>query len=231
MPEEASMQTTEFDSIDNQRLIANGLQHMAYELSLPEPSYFRIAREAHQVLYRSMIEALKGTANLEVTGWAPKNIRFQERDGAWLEIHREKVVGCDDAWVYSIPAASTAPEPPASRKEEGSDRLIGFFDALAMIQCKRFMSRLTMSKPVPVALEAIQTLEWLYKKVRHEYEHFIPKSYASPIQELLDASEVCVRLSHELIFASGTVFPEASIRRRLQRLFTMLAIRRQQRAF
>lgn len=71
------------DSIDNPRLIANGLKHMVYEMTLPAPSYFRIAREAHLVLYRSMVEAVKGSGNLAVTGRFPKRpvFRYQQGEG------------------------------------------------------------------------------------------------------------------------------------------------------
>ena len=53
--------------IDNQILISNSLLHAQYELERPERNYFRIARESHLILYRSAIEALRGSANFPVT--------------------------------------------------------------------------------------------------------------------------------------------------------------------
>lgn len=219
---------TERDSIDNQRLIANGLQHMAYELSLPEPSYFRIAREAHLVLYRSMIESLKETANLSITGNPPKHpvFRYQDGDSPWREIHREGVPGCSKAWRFSEPIEIPPPALDMPRAEEPGDYLVGFYHALAMIQTECFMRQFNDSRSVPVGTESMVTLEWLHESVRNEYEHFIPKFYSGAVEELLNATEVSVRLSHELLFASGNVRLKEPLRERLQRLFTMLPIRR-----
>jgi hypothetical protein len=108
---------TEHDSIDNQRLIANGLQHMAYELSLPDPSYFRIAREAHRVLYRSMTETLKGTANLTITGRLPRTVRYQAGRSPWREICREEPPTGRRAWRFSA-SALVLPLEPADLMEE-----------------------------------------------------------------------------------------------------------------
>ena len=64
---------SELESIDNLGLIKNGLGHIEFELNYEKPSMFRAARESHLVLYRSMIEALKGSANLAVTGRPSQN--------------------------------------------------------------------------------------------------------------------------------------------------------------
>ena len=55
------------DKIDNIALIENGLIHIRFEMSRDKISYFRIARESHLILYRSMIEALfvKGDVRAE----------------------------------------------------------------------------------------------------------------------------------------------------------------------
>jgi hypothetical protein len=226
-PREAS-RVTELDSIDNQRLIANGLQHIAYELSLPEPSYFRIAREAHLVLYRCMIEALKGTANLSVTGRLPKDAVFRYQSGIspWREIRREAAPEGGKAWRFSEPVAIAPPALDATRAEEPGEYLVGFYDALAMIETECFMTQVVHSRPVPVGPESMATLEWLHESVRNEYEHFVPKFYSAAVEELLQATEVCVRLSREVLFASGNVRLEEAMRQRLERLFVMLAIRR-----
>jgi hypothetical protein len=131
---------TELDSIDNQRLIANGLQHMAYELSLPDPSYFRIAREAHLALYRSMIEALKGTANLTITGRLSKNgiFRYQAGRSPWREIRRQQPPPGKKAWRFTAPVEIPEPTPTGERAEEPADWLVDFYDALAMVDSTRF---------------------------------------------------------------------------------------------
>ena len=55
-----------YETLDEYSLINNGLQHAIFELELENPSYARVARELHQVFYRAMISALKGTANIFV---------------------------------------------------------------------------------------------------------------------------------------------------------------------
>jgi hypothetical protein len=208
------------DSIDNASLIMNGLQHIAFEGSLTSPSYFRVAREAHLVLYRSMIEALKGTANLTVTGRLPKqpSFRYQMGRDPWREIHKEPVPGCKRAWRFSVPADCEPPDQASARAEEPDDHLIGFYDALAMIQTDCFMGQFVHSKPVPVADDSMATLEWLHERVRNEYEHFVPKYYSSPVIDLVAATDLCLRLAQALVFESGNVRLEGR-RSTLQKLF------------
>ncbi len=50
------MNPTAIDRITNLRLIENGLLHIQFEFDRDAPSHFRIAREAHLVFYRSMVE-------------------------------------------------------------------------------------------------------------------------------------------------------------------------------
>lgn len=195
------------DSIDNVSLIMNGLQHIAFEGSLPASSYFRVAREAHLVLYRSMIEALKGTANLTVTGRLPKHpsFRYQMGPDPWREVHKEPVHGCKKAWRFSAPAPCEQPDPSLPRAEEPEDYLIGFYDALAMIQTDCFMGQFVHSKVVPVPDESMATLEWLHERIRNEYEHFVPKYYSSPVVDLVAATDLCLRVAQALLFESGNV--------------------------
>lgn len=208
------------DSIDNVSLIMNGLQHIAFEGSLQAPSYFRVAREAHLVLYRSMIEALKGTANLTVTGKLPKqpSFRYQMGRDPWREIHKQPIQCCKIAWRFSAPAPCDPPDPSLPRAEEPDDHLIGFYDALAMIQTDCFMGQSVHSKVVPVADESMATLEWLHQRVRNEYEHFVPKYYSSPVVDLVAATDLCLRVAQALLFESENVRLEER-RAELQKLF------------
>ena len=62
---EAAVETEAvMDEITNLSLVENGLLHIQFELGRSAPSYFRVAREAHLLFYRSMIERLRGSANL-----------------------------------------------------------------------------------------------------------------------------------------------------------------------
>jgi hypothetical protein len=194
---------------------------MVYEKTLAEPSYFRIAREAHLVLYRSMVEAVKGSANLAVTGKFPKKpvFQYQQGDEPWREIHRVDVTGRKKAWRFSVPVAIGPPNLGLGRAEEPEDRLVGFYDVLAMIQTECFMGQFMHSKVVPVDDEEMATLEWLHESIRNEYEHFVPKHYAASVQELLAASDVCLRLAGDLLFRCGNVRLEHPLSDQLRELF------------
>lgn len=214
------------DHIENDLLIANGLQHMLYERSLPAPSYFRIAREAHLVLYRSMIEALKGTANLAVTGRLGKNPSFVFQSGRepWRAIHRVSVPGCRKAWRFSPPVPTTPPDlNRMERQTEPEKHLIGFYEALAMVQSECFMTQLYQAQPVAVDDTSMATLEWIHEDVRNEYEHFTPRLYSADIGDLDAAAQLCVRLARELLLNSGNVRLEGATEEYLRRLFLALA--------
>jgi hypothetical protein len=197
------------DKIDNLSLIGNCLLHLQFELSRENPSYFRIAREAHLVLYRSMIEALKGTANLAITVKRSKSRSYKyKRDyKPWQEIHKISIDACKKAWRFSQPEPCEKPQLDIKRSVDTrpKDYLIGFYDALAMIQTECFMNQYVNSRIFPVPDDDMKLLEWLHEEIRNEYEHFIPKIYLSPIQDLTYAAELCVRLARMLLLESGNV--------------------------
>jgi len=193
-----------WETIDNLNLIENGLLHIRFELSRDEPSFFRVAREVHLILYRAMIEALKGSANLAITS-RPSKLReheYQIGDEPCKEIHKQPVTGCNVAWRFSEPAQC---EPPVINYElqpdlpKGDDYLISFYDALAMIQADCFMKQTINSKTVQVSDIDMQRLEWLHGEIRNEYEHFVPKSYIAPIYNLVEATIVSLRLCKDLL--------------------------------
>lgn len=102
---------------------------------------------------------------------------------------------------------------------ESQDYLIGFYDALAMIQTKCFMGQFVHSAVVPVCDEDMKTLEWLHEEIRNEYEHFIPKYYTAPVQDLLVAADLCLHLAHKLLFDSENVRFRAISRKILEGSF------------
>ena len=200
------------DKIDNLRLIENSFLHMQFELDRENPSYFRLAREAHLLLYRTMIESLTGSNWQNVTGHRGKdrNVKYQMGDKPWQEIHKVSVVGCREAWRFSDPVACA--QPPESSINEvllksvsrslGEAWLIGFYDALAMIQTECFMHKFIYSKSIMISNEDMKTFEWLHENIRNEYEHFIPKLYWAPVYDLLSAVERCLSVSKIVIFPS-----------------------------
>ena len=129
----------EYEQIDNIKLIRNNLRHINCELDSNEPSPMRLAKECHQLLLRMMVEALRGTANLAITGRPTKNRKRWYRQGndPWKVIQKENIEGCNKAWRYSEPVLES---PQRFQEQEGSDvpppddYLLGFDDLLAMIQ-------------------------------------------------------------------------------------------------
>lgn len=197
----------ELDTIDNLKLIGNSLEHLNFELERTDSSYFRIARESHLILYRGMIQVLKGSANLDITGRPTKNRqhRYHKGNFPWKEIHKEELKFCEKAWRFSTPVECNPPEIDYQIIPPMEDFLIAFYDALAMIQTECFMNKSLKSKTISVSDEEMQVLEWLHENVRNEYEHFTPRLYTAPTYKLCKASIISLTLTKKLIFESGNV--------------------------
>lgn len=198
------------DTIDNLKLIENSLLHMQFELDRKNPSCFRLAREAHLLLYRTMIESLTGSNWQNVTRHRLKNqsVKYQIGDKPWQEIHKVSIDGCNRAWRFSDPVI--CPPPPESEignvflknvyRSLHKAKLIGFYDALAMIQTEHFMRGFIFRKPRLISDEEMKTFEWLHEDIRNEYEHFVPKFYSVGVHELVMAAELCLSVSKVLLF-------------------------------
>jgi hypothetical protein len=199
------------ESINNLSLIENGLAHIEFELSCKNASMFRVAREFHLILYRSMIQALRGSSNISITGRQSKDRSYwySYDEIEWRKIHKTPIEGCKYAWRFSAPKMSY--EPPVIDKRNAQltfdEYLIPFYDALAMIQTECFMHKFVDSKEVKLSDREMQLFEWLHEKIRNEYEHFIPKSYSAPLQDLINLSILSLCTSKELLFDSRNVYP------------------------
>lgn len=209
-----------FDSISNISLIENNLAHILFEMRQSQPSHFRIAREAHQCLLRSLVHALNAGNGLAITTSLGKRPSFQHQRGnePWKEVHKESIGGCAHAWRFSAPAPCPPPEGERKRITEPGRRLLAFYDLLAMAQSDIFMGQYTFSRPLSVADKDMKTLEWLHENVRNEYEHFAPKFYSAPITDLVAAAELCLRLTEELLFRSGNGWLDEEPRARIAQL-------------
>jgi hypothetical protein len=202
----------EYELIDNIKLIRNNLRHINCELVSNEPSPMRVAKECHQLLLRMMVEALRGTANLAITGRPTKTRKRWYRQGndPWKAIQKENIEGCNRAWRYSEPVLES---PPRFHEREGSnvpppdDYLLGFYDLLAMIQAPCFMLRYSHSAVVSISDAEMQLLEWLHEGIRNDFEHFIPKILLASSDDCLRASETCLRLTIDVLTKSNNVTP------------------------
>jgi len=199
----------ETETITNLTLLENDLEHLLFELERPKACYFRVAKEAYQALYRAMVEALRGTANLAITG-RPKDKQrrrwYHIGDGPWMMISKVPIEGCERAWRFSAPSPEEPPDlDNASSRRVTPDFLLGFFDLLAMIQTECCMSRFVMSTPVRLTDDQMRSLEFLTLHVRHEFEHYVPKHYTATVQELVEVALLALDVTARLLLESETV--------------------------
>lgn len=199
--------------LDNGKLIEDNYFHLKIEIDKDNPLFIRVAREAYFALYRSMIQALRGTNNLSILREPDslKKIIYQRGNSPLMEIHKLKVPGCELAWKYSTPEPSKESEQSVEpnsitteEKETSTKRsLISFFDGLAMVQAEIFMGRYVDSKPISISKEETILLEWTHKIIEGEFEKFIPKLYSVSAQDLVLAACLCVSISKNLLFNCG----------------------------
>ena len=216
------------DKIDNLRLIENSLLHMQFELDRESPNYFRLARETHLLLYRAMIETLTHSnwQNVAEHQSKDRSTKYQIEDKPWQEIHKVPIDGCRRAWRFSDPVMCPPPESKFNdvflknvfRSLDGA-KLIGFYDALAMIQTECFMHQFIFSKSISISNEDMKMFEWLHKAIKNEYEHFKPKFYRVGVHELLMAAELCLSVSKVLLFESVNVIFHTVTKESLKELF------------
>jgi hypothetical protein len=220
----------EYERINNIKLVWNNLLHIGFEFASKSPSSMRIAKESHQLLLRAMVEALRGSANISITGRPQKSRRrwYRQAGGPWYVIEKVEIPGCKKAWRYSEPQLSQSHEIPAPSKDAGvlqpESFLLGFYDLLAMIQTPCFMHRFVHSRFVSVSAEEMQSIEWLHEAIRNEFEHFVPKLLLVSSGECLNAAEICAKLAKNLLCDSGHLIHEGleALCQELERLLTQM---------
>jgi len=209
------------ETIDNIKLIDNGLRHIEFEMLSDGPSLFRVLRESHSVFYRSMIEVLRGSDNFFITGRnndKDKKLSFKSGNDSWKEVKKGAFVnGCERAWKFTEPEECAEPnslDEPITDEEwiKNQKWLVAFYEALAMVQSQPFMLRFTCSNILTVSDDEMKTLEWAHEKIRNEYEHFVPKLYSSDQIELKTGALLLLDKSEYLLFESGNVVcPDSGI--------------------
>ncbi len=196
--------------VDNVRLILDNINHITMELESEDPFYFRVAREAHQLLLRSMVEALCGSANEGISDLS-KNKKmvnyYRIGNDPEKKIQKKNIKGCKKAWRYSDPKEIKSRDKKSDLPEV-KEFLKRFYEFLAMIQTECWMSNFIHSNPVKVDDKEMAILEWLHEKVRNVYEHFVPMTYSLIKDKMLQAAELCVRLSIKLLYDCGSVIPD-----------------------
>lgn len=206
MPNIDSM-ISEYEEIDNRILIRDNLLSILGELKTFNPKFYGIAKEAHDALYRSMIEALRGTSNQTVSRKRDPNreVKYKLGNNLWKLIRKVRLKNCKIAWRYSSPVVCEEPSNDRELKswENVDDFLISFWDALAMIQAENYMHPYIHSRPVHVSDSEMEILEWLHEEFRGRIEHFMPTSWSIHKNKLLKPTQVCIKLIYELLYNSG----------------------------
>jgi len=156
-----------------------------------------------------MIEVLKITANIAVTGRRSKDrtYKYMRNGKPWQEIHKVTIEGCKKAWRFSqpVPCEKSHFVSKHRQDEKIENYLIPFYDALAIIQTECFMDQFFNSKIFTIPDADMKVFEWLHEYIRNEYEHFVPKIFLSPKNDLNSAALLCMQLSSKLLFESGNV--------------------------
>lgn len=201
------------DNIDNIKLIINNFDHVIFELQRKNCSYWRITRELHLILYRSMIEVLRGTAGISITQRDSVTPVFIEKgDGSTWKLEKKKVPGCKYAWCYSDPIPISKKDLPKLKKlAKSSNHLVSFFVPLAMIQSDMqmdlgFIRSPSALKSITISDEEMKDLEFLHIHVRNSYEHFIPQSYFINKLSLLRLSSLLLKITTDLLLKTEKVF-------------------------
>ncbi len=158
-----------------------------------------------------MVEVLRGTSNSIVTNKfsdKEKKMVFKVGNKPEVLIKKVNVEGCKYAWRFSSPQIISNYKISNSdiRDVEDNDYLIGFYDLLAMIQCDYFMKYHTQATTVIINESELKDLEWLHQEIRNKYEHFIPKAYGAPINDLLYVSQICIRICEEILVNPTNIY-------------------------
>ena len=211
--------TKYYQKVYNLELIRNNLSHLLFELNNNAPCFFRIGKEGHHLLYRSMIEVLRHTSSISSRGRnfsKNKIIKYQFDNSPVYEIRKENVDLCKFAWRYSAPMVvkninASDFKPSDNILKNKKEYLLGFYDLLAMIQTECFMRKYDIVMPINLKDKQIQLLEGLHEQVRNEYEHFIPILYAVNKTGIINSSDLCLQISKNLVEISfkfsNTIIP------------------------
>lgn len=104
--------------------------------------------------------------------------------------------------VESIPKKNVS----SKSKKKKSEKLITFWTALARIQDNFFwMRRYCLTKAAVVSDEDLYKLCWLSDMVRNDLMHFVPKSYAIGIIDIIEASKVILNIIEFIVFESYAI--------------------------
>lgn len=204
---------SDYQRIDSFTLIRDALRHIALELKRKNPDLFRITKEAYNALYRTMTEALlignpdRVTYSVLSKRNKKKTRKYRSGNEPWKVITKQKIEGCQILWKYTDPVDCDKPNLEYENRDSGIRKLLPFDDMIAMIQTECCMGIYIHSKPIQISDDGMKSLDWMYTKVRNEFEHFTPKGYSVHKDLLIRAIIISLKVTRDLIHESGTIFP------------------------
>jgi len=219
--------------VKNIDLLENNFKHILYELKDDNISFFRIAREYHQALSRTMVEVLYGFPEIKKRGSLEKfEYTKAGANSPWFEIHKIKITKENKVWRYSQPKEKIQKANEQSDKnidknslenlseekmrlkivnnyiEELSKterHLKDFYLLLALIQTKYFSNCFNRNKMIEITDEEMLDLEFLHENIRNEYEHFSLGFYGNKVDVLVKVSGLCSNIIKKLLLESVNV--------------------------
>jgi hypothetical protein len=168
----------------------------------------------HHSIYSFCVAALENGnyENVLMRDWEDENNLYVQK-GQDIQIKKSKISYFHiknyktSAYRIQWTDVSSIPSKDKSKKQKGSkEKLISFWTALARVQDSHFwMARLHGQKSLLVTYEELTKIVWLSEAVRNDLTHFIPKSYAIGIIDIIEAARIVLRKIEYLVFESFSI--------------------------
>lgn len=168
----------------------------------------------HHSIYSFCIAALENGnyENVLMTNWKDDNNLYVQKSQdhrikkskiSYFHIKNYKTSAYRIQWtdVASIPS-----KDKSKKQKRAKEKLISFWTALARVQDSYFwMARLHGQKSLRISDKELTSIIWLSDAVRNDLTHFIPKSYAVGITDIIEAARIVIHKIDFLIFESFSI--------------------------
>lgn len=191
----------------------------------------------HHSIYSFCVAALENGnyENVLMRDWEDDNnlyvqkgqdVRIKKSKISYFQIKNYKTSAYRIQWtdVSSVP-----PKKKSKKQRISKEKLISFWTALARVQDSYFwMGRLHGQKSLIISDEELTKIVWLSDAVRNDLVHFIPKSYAIGIIDIIEATRVVLHKIDFLVFESFSILfvdweqSQGKIRDALDKIITKL---------